>query len=56
MDPNGFIEDDGGDSPDKLEQQEYEAMLAQQRQPSFPGAEPPEGQEALQHEVEEYDQ
>ena len=54
MDPNGFIEDDGGDSPDKLEQQEYEAMLAQQRKPSFPGAEPPEGLEQ-QHEVEEYD-
>ena len=31
-------------------------MLAQQRQPSFPGAEPPEGQEPIQHEVEEYDQ
>ena len=44
-DAEGFIEDDNDpDSPGKnLDEQEYEAMLAQQKKPSFPDAEPPEG-------------
>ena len=45
-DGEGFIDDDNDpDSPigKQLDQQEYEAMLANQKKPSFPDAEPPEG-------------